>query len=90
VVGPFAQLVTSGSLLPRALPAFCQVSNGSVQERTDLKQMFATAATAMGRRGQRWTEAHAEFFLGLYERTQGERRQFLRDSEQRRLCRLAV
>jgi UDP-N-acetylglucosamine diphosphorylase/glucosamine-1-phosphate N-acetyltransferase len=83
-VGPFGQLVTSGALLPRALPAFCQVSGSRVQERTDLKQMFATAATAMCRRRREWTEVHAEFFLDLYERTGGERRQLLRESEQRR------
>ena len=31
-----------------------------------------------------WTAAHEDFFLGLYERTSGERRQLLRDGEQRR------
>jgi hypothetical protein len=31
---------------------------------------------------------HAEFFLDLYERTGGERRQLLRESEQRRLRRV--
>jgi UDP-N-acetylglucosamine diphosphorylase/glucosamine-1-phosphate N-acetyltransferase len=84
-IGPFGQLVTPGTLLPRLLPAFCQVVRGHVSERTDLKQMFATAATAMGRRGRAWTETDAEFFLGLYERTAGERRQLIRDGEQRRL-----
>jgi UDP-N-acetylglucosamine diphosphorylase/glucosamine-1-phosphate N-acetyltransferase len=87
VIGPFGQLVTSGTLLPRVLPAFCQVSGPRVQERTDLKQMFATAATSMGRRRREWTEVHAEFFLDLYERTGGERRQLLRESEQRRVRR---
>jgi UDP-N-acetylglucosamine diphosphorylase/glucosamine-1-phosphate N-acetyltransferase len=88
LIGPFGQLVTNGSLLPRFLPAFCQVSNGRVQERTDLRQMFSTAATVLGRRGQTWTETHAEFFLALYERTAAERRQLLRDNEQRRLRRV--
>jgi UDP-N-acetylglucosamine diphosphorylase/glucosamine-1-phosphate N-acetyltransferase len=87
-LGPFGMLVASGTLLPRYLPAFCQVSHGRVQERTDLRQMFGTAATALARRGRAWTEAHAEFFLGLYERTAGERRQLLRDNEQRRLRRV--
>jgi UDP-N-acetylglucosamine diphosphorylase/glucosamine-1-phosphate N-acetyltransferase len=83
VAGPFGQLVTSGSLLPRSLPAFCQVSHGRVLERTDLAEMFATAGRMMARRGVAWTEAHTDFFLELYERTSGERRQLLRDSEQR-------
>jgi UDP-N-acetylglucosamine diphosphorylase/glucosamine-1-phosphate N-acetyltransferase len=80
-IGPFAMLVTSGSLMPRYLPAFCQVINGRIQERTDLGQMFATAAAMMARRGVQWTEAHADFFLDLYERTSGERAQLLRDRE---------
>jgi UDP-N-acetylglucosamine diphosphorylase/glucosamine-1-phosphate N-acetyltransferase len=90
MVGPFGQLVTPGVLLPRSLPAFCMVSQGRVVERTDLAEMFATAATAMDRRGQRWTETHAEFFLGLYERTAGERQQLLRDNELRRQRRAVI
>jgi len=87
VIGPFAMLVTSGALLPRALPAFCQVREGRTSERTDLKRMFTTAAAVMARRGRQWTDAHAEFFLGLYERTAAER-ELLRDSELHRLCRV--
>jgi hypothetical protein len=83
VAGPFGQLVASGSLLPRSLPAFCQFSNGLMLERTDLAEMFGTARRMMARRGVTWTETHADFFLELYERTSGERRQLLRDTEQR-------
>jgi UDP-N-acetylglucosamine diphosphorylase/glucosamine-1-phosphate N-acetyltransferase len=83
-VGPFGQLVTSGTLLPRFLPAFCKYYQGRVLGRTDLGEMFATAATAMARRGREWTEVDAEFFLDLYERTAEQRRQVLRDSEQPR------
>jgi hypothetical protein len=50
--------------------------------------MFETASTAMGRRGREWTEAHADAFLDLYERTAEERRVSLRESEQRRLRRV--
>jgi UDP-N-acetylglucosamine diphosphorylase/glucosamine-1-phosphate N-acetyltransferase len=85
VAGPFGQLVTAGSLLPRSLPAFCQFRQGRVLERTDLAEMFATAERMMARRGVAWTSAHADFFLELYERTSGERRQLVRDTEQRRL-----
>jgi hypothetical protein len=89
VLGPFGQLLTDGSLAPRSIPAFCRLSGGQLQERTDLGPMFATAAVMMGRRDRAWTEAHADFFLGLYEQTAAERRQLVRDSEQRRLRRLA-
>jgi UDP-N-acetylglucosamine diphosphorylase / glucose-1-phosphate thymidylyltransferase / UDP-N-acetylgalactosamine diphosphorylase / glucosamine-1-phosphate N-acetyltransferase / galactosamine-1-phosphate N-acetyltransferase len=88
VAGPFGQLVGSGSLLPRALPSFCRYQHGRVQERTDLREMFATAAAVMARRGREWTAGHADFFLELYERTAGERRQALRDAEQRLLRRV--
>jgi UDP-N-acetylglucosamine diphosphorylase/glucosamine-1-phosphate N-acetyltransferase len=87
-VGPFAHLVTDGSLLPRCLPAFCQFSRGQVRERTDLAEVFTAAGRMMVRRGVPWTQGHAEFFLGLYERTSAERRQLLRDCEQRRLRRV--
>src|SRR5262249_2163314 len=88
VIGPFCQLVASGALMPRVMPPFSRCQGGQVQERTDLREMFTTATTMMARRGQQWTPAHAEFFLDLYERTAGERRQLLRDREQRRLRRV--
>lgn len=84
VCGPFAMLVTAGSLLPRNLPAYSQVMNNQITERTDLGQMFRTAKTMMGRRGIPWTEAHEDFFLDLYERTAAERRQILGESERRK------
>jgi UDP-N-acetylglucosamine diphosphorylase / glucose-1-phosphate thymidylyltransferase / UDP-N-acetylgalactosamine diphosphorylase / glucosamine-1-phosphate N-acetyltransferase / galactosamine-1-phosphate N-acetyltransferase len=87
-VGPFALLLTSGTLLPRFIPAFCRFGHGRLNERTDLGQMFETAATVMTRRGREWTEAHADVFLDLYERTAADRHQSLREGEQRRLRRV--
>jgi UDP-N-acetylglucosamine diphosphorylase/glucosamine-1-phosphate N-acetyltransferase len=87
-VGPFALLLTSGTLLPRLIPAFSRFGHGRLTERTDLGQMFETAATVMGRRQREWTEAHADVYLELYERTATERRQALREGEQRRLRRV--
>jgi UDP-N-acetylglucosamine diphosphorylase/glucosamine-1-phosphate N-acetyltransferase len=88
VAGPFCQLLTSGSFLPRLLPAFCQFGHGQLQERNDLRQMVTTAAIVMDRRGCRWTTAHEEFFFGLYETTAAERQRVLRESEQRRIRRV--
>jgi UDP-N-acetylglucosamine diphosphorylase/glucosamine-1-phosphate N-acetyltransferase len=87
-VGPFALLLTSGTLLPRVIPAFSRFGHGRLTERTDLGQMFETAATVMGRRQREWREAHADVYLELYERTATERRQALREGEQRRLRRV--
>lgn len=83
VCGPFAMLVASGGLLPRTIPAYTLVKGGHISERSDLREMFATARTMMGRRQEEWTEAHAEFFLDLYERTAGERFRLARESERR-------
>jgi hypothetical protein len=89
LVGPFCQLLTAGSLLPRVVPAFCRVGHGRLEERNDLRQMIATASAVMRRRGRDWTADHAEFFFTLYETTMGERRRVLREAEQRQLRRLA-
>jgi UDP-N-acetylglucosamine diphosphorylase/glucosamine-1-phosphate N-acetyltransferase len=88
VIGPFGLLIASGSLLPRLIPAFARYGHGRIQERTDLGQMFAAAATAMARRGQEWNEAHAEFYLSLFDATAESRRQIVRENDQRRLRRV--
>jgi UDP-N-acetylglucosamine diphosphorylase/glucosamine-1-phosphate N-acetyltransferase len=83
VLGPFAMLVGGSGLLPRTIPAFSLVKGGLVTERTDLREMFATARMMMARRGIEWTDLHADFYLDLYERTAGERQRLVRDSERR-------
>jgi UDP-N-acetylglucosamine diphosphorylase/glucosamine-1-phosphate N-acetyltransferase len=73
-VGAFCHLLPSQALLPRAVPSFCAVRSGRLQERTHFRQLFATAAEVLRRRGSAWTDAHAEFFLSLFEHTAAERR----------------
>jgi len=75
--------LSSASFVPRSLPAFCRFGRGEISERSDLRQLLASAALAMARRGQEWTEAQAEFYFELYDRTAAARRQQVRDSEQR-------
>ncbi len=87
-VGPFGLLLTSGTLLPREIPAFCRYGHGRMHERSDPGQMFETAAVALGRRGREWTDAHAEAYLDLFERTAAVRLRILRENEQRRLRRV--
>jgi len=88
VIGPFGMLIASGSLLPRLLPAFARYGHGRIEERTDVGQMFGTAAVAMGRRGQEWTGDHAEFYLALFDVTAESRRKVIRESDQRRMRRV--
>ena len=88
VVGAFAQLLGSGELLPRNIPSFCRHGRGRLHERSDLRELFDTAAVVMARRDREWTDTHAELFFTLFEETASERRQLLRDSEQGRLRRV--
>jgi UDP-N-acetylglucosamine diphosphorylase/glucosamine-1-phosphate N-acetyltransferase len=88
VVGAFAQLLGSGELLPRNIPSFCRHGRGRLHERSDLRELFATAGIMMARRNRDWTDTHAELFFTLFEETASERRQLLRDSEQGRLRRV--
>jgi UDP-N-acetylglucosamine diphosphorylase/glucosamine-1-phosphate N-acetyltransferase len=83
LVGPFGLLLAAATLLPRSVPAFCELAHGRLQERNDLREMFAAAATMMGRRNRAWTAAHTDFFLELYEDTAEARRLGLRDHERR-------
>jgi len=87
VIGTFCNILPSGSLLPQIVPSYCQVQYGQVAERWDLKQMFATAGTVMERRKLEFTDAHREFFDGLYESTSARRRRTIREYEVRRLKR---
>ena len=54
-------------------------------ERFDLRQVFATAATVMLRRGGELTETHRDYFYDLFEDTAERRRKTIRDAETRRL-----
>jgi UDP-N-acetylglucosamine diphosphorylase/glucosamine-1-phosphate N-acetyltransferase len=85
--GAFAGLLPSGTLLPPVVPSFCQVNRGQLVEQWDLRKLFATAATAMRRRGQTLTEQHKDLYYGLYERTAEARSKAIRDGEIRRLRR---
>ena len=87
VIGVFCNLLSSGSLLPAVVPSFCQVQHGAVQERYDVRPMFATAAIAMQRRGCELTEAHHDYFYTLYDQLAERRRKTVQEAERRRLRR---
>ena len=87
-VGVFGQLLGSGELLPRVIPSFCRYGHGRLHERSELREMFDTAAVVMARRKLEWTDLHAELFFTLFEQTASERRHLLRESETGRLRRV--
>ena len=88
-VGCFCNLVPSGPLMPKYLPAFTSWWNGSLRENADLMQLERTAAEVMRRRGSAFTEAHANLLRYLFTATAGQRRQALKATEQRGLRRSA-
>lgn len=88
MVGVFGQLLGSGELLPRVVPSFCRYGHGRLHERSDLRELFTTAATVMARRQREWTEVHAELNFTLFDQTAAERRHILRENEHGRLRRV--
>jgi UDP-N-acetylglucosamine diphosphorylase / glucose-1-phosphate thymidylyltransferase / UDP-N-acetylgalactosamine diphosphorylase / glucosamine-1-phosphate N-acetyltransferase / galactosamine-1-phosphate N-acetyltransferase len=87
VVGPFGQMVANGGLLPRAVPPFCRIEHGRLREQGDPWQLVDAAGKAVGRRNKEWSESHVEFYFKLYANWEAERRQAIRESEQRQLSR---
>jgi hypothetical protein len=87
-IGVFGQLLGGSQLLPRVIPSFCRYGHNRLQERTNLREMFDSAATMMARRGLEWQAAHAEFFIELLEETNAERHAMLREFEQGQLRRV--
>lgn len=86
VIGAYCNVLPAGELLPQVVPSFCMV-NHKIQERQDMRQLFTTAATVMGRRGEIFTDAHRDLIYWLYDCTAADRRRIIRDSEMRMLRR---
>lgn len=86
--GVFCNLLPGG-LLPRFIPSFAGYCQGALLDNADLHRLVQTAAEVMRRRGQVLTEAHVGLYCTLHEQTASERRQALRETEQRRLRRSA-
>lgn len=87
--GAFSQLLPTGSLLPKVVPSFTSVWNGSLAENTDIEALLATAEKVMRRRNYSLTNAHRALYRGLFEQTAAQRRAAIRESEARRLRRSA-
>jgi UDP-N-acetylglucosamine diphosphorylase/glucosamine-1-phosphate N-acetyltransferase len=83
--GPFAQLLPSGGLLPRHVPAFTTAAGGGLMEQGDLADLLAAADRVMRRRGKSLTPAFEAMYRAVFTQTARERQQALRESERRRL-----
>lgn len=86
-IGPFAQLLPSGSLLPKLVPAFCSVEHGRLMDCPDPSLLFAAAARVTARRGDEFTEYHQAMYSSLFDRTSYLRKLAVHEAELRRLRR---
>lgn len=88
-IGPFAQLLPNGRLLPKFVPAFGQYLHGMLTDTPDPTGLIGIAEAAMRRRGVTLTDAHRHAYLHLHAQTAALRRAAIREAEQRRLRRSA-
>ncbi len=83
-VGVMCNVLPAGLLLPKHIPSFTAVLHGRVAPGFPLDQLFATAETVMGRRGQSFAEAERQLYLDLFDQTRLEReRAFARAHDRR-------
>ena len=83
-VGVMCNVLPAGPLLPKHVPSFTAILYGKVAPGFPLDQMFVTARTVKGRRGQEFSLVEEQLFLDLYEQTRLERERAFHRSQQRR------
>ena len=84
VAGVMCNLLPAGPLLPKHIPSFAAVRYGRVAAGFPLEQVFATARTVMGRRGQEFTPLDERLYLDIYEQTRPERERAFQRAHDRR------
>ncbi|HJZ90860.1 MAG TPA: putative sugar nucleotidyl transferase [Gemmataceae bacterium] len=84
-IGPFAQLLPCGPLLPKYVPAFCTVDHGRIIARPDPHPLFEAAVRVTARRGGEFTEVDRALYKSLFDRTATHRRTAVHEAELRRL-----
>jgi UDP-N-acetylglucosamine diphosphorylase / glucose-1-phosphate thymidylyltransferase / UDP-N-acetylgalactosamine diphosphorylase / glucosamine-1-phosphate N-acetyltransferase / galactosamine-1-phosphate N-acetyltransferase len=87
--GVFCNLLPTGSYLPRYVPSFCSVWNGTLVDNANLARLFCTAGQVTSRRGTAFTDSHADFFRRLFNETAAQRQRALARHERRKLKRPA-
>ncbi|MCA1685930.1 MAG: hypothetical protein LC745_08065 [Planctomycetia bacterium] len=83
-VGVMCNVLPAGPLSPKHVPSFAAVLHGRVAAGLPLGQLFATARTVKGRRGQTFTAVEEQLYLDLFEQTRLERQRAYQKSSERR------
>ena len=86
-VGPFAQLLPCGQLIPKVVPGFCTVDHGRLIDCPDPHPLFDAADRVTARRGEEFTATHRAVYKGLFDRGANLRRTVVHEAELRRLRR---
>jgi hypothetical protein len=68
-VGAMTLIATTGRPLPKFIPSFAWFLEGVVTKGFGKKRLYETAATAMGRRGLKWTEADEAMWDAIFRIT---------------------
>lgn len=89
VVGAFACLLPSGGYAPRVVPSFASWWRGSLRNGPPLEDLLTTARIMMSRRGCNLSGQHRDLYTRLEEATAWQRKQALREWEQKQLRRTA-
>jgi UDP-N-acetylglucosamine diphosphorylase/glucosamine-1-phosphate N-acetyltransferase len=87
--GIFASLLPTGGLLPRFVPSFAGVWNGTLVENDHLPELLQTAATVMTRRGTMLSLEQRALYAHVLEETAAIRRQAFGDVPTRQVRRCA-
>ncbi len=72
-VGAMALIAATGKPLPKFIPSFAWFIEGIVTKGFGKRKLFETAQTAMGRRGQQWTEADEAMWNEIFNLTKPAR-----------------
>jgi hypothetical protein len=72
-VGAMTLLVAGGRLMPKFIPSFAWYINDAISRGTGKEPLYATARTALSRRGCRWTVQDEAMWDAIYEMTAEER-----------------
>ncbi len=79
-VGAMCQILTTGKPLPKFIPDFAWLLDGKVTKGFGKAKLYETAATAMGRRKQSWTDADEAMWDHIFALTAGPRDEALKRS----------
>ena len=86
-VGAMALIMATGKPLPKFIPSFSWFLEGIVTKGFGKGKLYATAKTAMGRRGGQWTDAERDMWDAVFEMTAPMRNKAIKKGRREMLSR---